>query len=500
MTSLPLVFRFVFVAAFFALALVAGFALLHLPALENSDLRLQAAPEAESDAAAPWGSATGGSPLRAATGAATAAPPSIWLTTEGLELEHSPPVTTLEAMRAALELRPDNANALDGFGPRVGLDARVPPPLLRHFVEAATQAHLESVFLVARSRLGSDTPYREVRVVVGSPVVNGSLESQGWRWSADVGARTARALRSRTGETRILNPSFDPSFDEWEGGYAELRLTSSSTSAALFETAAHLEANQMDPVLRPDTEPETFEALLQRTRSENVRRSTGAALTLTQLMLDADHVRRAREALERVYAAARSSEVRARWKYVGVCERLIRAALALYDPESRPFLLALASDASELGSLRVAAANAYALLAGRAAATSLRAMIRAEPENTVALFSRLDVVLTVAEECDLDLPCWFTKLDTPPAGHVSVAAKAAYMVGVLGPGSSEALAALVAHLDSPDRLASLASLRAIDHLAVEGSPEAVARINSTSWPPFTVEAQRVRARLIARSH
>ena len=82
--------------------------------------------------------------------------------------------------------------------------------------------------------------------------------------------------------------------------------------------------------------------------------------------------------------------------------------------------------------------------------------------------------LDAAEACDEDIACWVGKLDD---SDVLVARKAAYMLGRFGGGNAEAIGALTGKLDHADIQIRLAALTALDHVATDGAPAAVQRID-----------------------
>src|SRR5690606_26435709 len=107
-------------------------------------------------------------------------------------------------------------------------------------------------------------------------------------------------------------------------------------------------------------------------------------------------------------------------------------------------------------------------------------------------------------ECDQNLACYIGKLDD---ANPTVVRKAAYMIGRFGRGNAEALAALIEHVDHNDVPVRGDVLYAIDWVATQGSPEAVAAIDRvkraeegrSSWNQIASLAMAVRARLQARS-
>jgi HEAT repeat protein len=185
--------------------------------------------------------------------------------------------------------------------------------------------------------------------------------------------------------------------------------------------------------------------------------------------------------------------------------QVLRAIQHLYDPATLPFLLGVAkAPEEELPDIRVIAANAYALLANKAEAQALKALIAADNSPYKATFEQQNAaLLAAAEECNVDIACWATKLD---AKDENVARKATYMLARLGRGNGAAIAALTKKLDDQRELVRGDALSAIDFVAVKGAPEAVQKIEQVRkaeegraiWNHVKDRALSTQARLAAR--
>jgi len=186
--------------------------------------------------------------------------------------------------------------------------------------------------------------------------------------------------------------------------------------------------------------------------------------------------------------------------------QLLAATMHTYDAGLLDFLHGVAADRNGLPDFRVVAARSYAFLAAKNDVARLRAIISAEPEGGEIrqLFEQSNPALDTANECDQNLACYIGKLDD---ANPTVVRKAAYMIGRFGRGNAEALAALIEHVDHNDVPVRGDVLYAIDWVATQGSPEAVAAIDRvkraeegrSSWNQIASLAMAVRARLQARS-
>jgi hypothetical protein len=242
--------------------------------------------------------------------------------------------------------------------------------------------------------------------------------------------------------------------------------------------------------------PEAIDALIAAAGDADKGVQLGSAVALASInRADADTAR-IRDTLLKTY---QSQEKIQRMQ-------VLRAIQHLYDPGTLPFFLATAkAPEEELPDIRVIAANAYALLANKAEAGALKSLIDADKSPYKATFeSQNKALLAAAEECDLGVACWAKQLDNKDE---NVARKATYMLGRLGRGSPDAIAALVKKLDDTRELVRGDILSALDFAAVKGSPEAVKKIESIRkaeegraiWNHVKERALATQARLAARS-
>jgi HEAT repeat protein len=112
-------------------------------------------------------------------------------------------------------------------------------------------------------------------------------------------------------------------------------------------------------------------------------------------------------------------------------------------------------------------------------------------------------LLELAKECDNSVDCWVSKAGSAEAAK---ARKGAYMLGRFATGNQKAIDALVGQLGSEDLGVRLSALMAVDRIAVDGSPPAVAKIDDlrtreegqSVWTRFRGEALPVQARLRSR--
>ncbi|MCA9530346.1 MAG: hypothetical protein KC543_09435 [Myxococcales bacterium] len=251
--------------------------------------------------------------------------------------------------------------------------------------------------------------------------------------------------------------------------------------------------------------PAALDPLMRETEADDPHRKLNAAVALVRLNLPASDRQRVRDALTRVYkelgSVAGSEGVQMR-------NQLLVAMTHTYDDALVPFFLAQARDTKLPPQLRLSAFDSAALLADRNEAKQMRAIITSEPKSEDGgyreSFEKSAPMLDAAEACDNELSCWIDKLGSTDEG---VARKAAYMVARDGRGDAKAVAALVDHLDDPKISVRLAVVTALDHVAVDGSPAAVQKIDAMHrdeagralWAQFSGEALPTAARLRARS-
>jgi HEAT repeat protein len=241
--------------------------------------------------------------------------------------------------------------------------------------------------------------------------------------------------------------------------------------------------------------PEAIDALIAAAADPDKGVGLGASVALASInRADADTAR-VRDTLLKTY---QSQEKMQRMQ-------VLRALQHLYDPGTLPFFLTTAkTPEEELPDIRVIAANAHALLANKAEAAALKALIAADNSPYKAtLESQNKPLLAAAEACDVKIECWAQKLDDKDE---NVARKATYMLGRLGRGKADAIAALVKRLDDPRELVRGDALSALDFVAVNGSPEGVKKIDQVRkaeegraiWNHVKERALSTQARLAAR--
>jgi HEAT repeat protein len=185
--------------------------------------------------------------------------------------------------------------------------------------------------------------------------------------------------------------------------------------------------------------------------------------------------------------------------------QLLRAMQHLYDPGLQPFLLSVAkAPEDEVPDIRVIALNAHAMLANKAEAAQAKALIASDKSPYKGTFESQNApLLKVAGECDEDVACWTKKLEDKDE---NVVRKAVYMLARVGRGKPPVIKALVGKLDHPKELVRGDVLSALDYAAVQGSPEAVAKIEALrkaeegrgSWAHIKERALATQAKLAAR--
>jgi HEAT repeat protein len=247
---------------------------------------------------------------------------------------------------------------------------------------------------------------------------------------------------------------------------------------------------------------EALEPLLAEAKSSDTARKLNAAIALVRLRVSAAQSERVRSTLKQAYGSLPKG-------YTGVRMRgqLLAAMAHTYDAELMPFILEQLNDKKANPEVRLIAAQNYALLANKSDAAKLAAAIASERPSEAGgyreKFAEHRPLMTLAEECDTAVACWVGKVG---AADPNTARKAAYMLGRYGVGSSEAIAVLVGQLGSEDLGVRLASLMALDQIAEDGAPDAVAKIDElrireqgqSVWTMFRVEALPVQARLRSR--
>jgi HEAT repeat protein len=240
---------------------------------------------------------------------------------------------------------------------------------------------------------------------------------------------------------------------------------------------------------------DAIDPLLAATTDADKGVQLGAAVALASINRSDADTARIREAMLKVYQGQEKIQRM----------QVLRALQHLYDPGTLPFFLSVAkAPEEELPDIRVIAANAYALLANKAEAQPLKALIAADNSPYKASFEQQNkALLAAAEECNVDIACWAKQLD---AKDENVARKATYMLARLGRGDAAAIAALTKKLDDQRELVRGDALSAIDFVAVKGSPEAVQKIEQVRkaeegraiWNHVKERALSTQARLASR--
>ncbi len=239
-----------------------------------------------------------------------------------------------------------------------------------------------------------------------------------------------------------------------------------------------------------------FDTLKGAARNEELPETVRweAAVALVSLSLERAELAQVREVLQSVYEQVELPRK----------PRILAAMRQTYDPAYLSFILEQARDRDLHPDLRLTAVQTYAQLANKEEAAALASLIAEEPLSEDGgfrnLFEQSNPVIAAADECDEDLSCWIGKLGN---SDPKIAVKASYMLGRLGQGNADAISALVQRLGHPDVQVRFASVQALDHIALEGSPEAVARIDELAnseegqsvWNQFSQQALPIQSRL-----
>ena len=252
---------------------------------------------------------------------------------------------------------------------------------------------------------------------------------------------------------------------------------------------------------------EAMDPLLAETRAEDMFRRVNGSIALVRLNHNAADRARVREALMRVYASLDGDPAAVQSK-----AQLVAAMRSLYDGEYIPFFRQQAAIPDLHPVVRLAAVTAVAMLANKAEAEALKTWIgtldREGDNNDDPYFQQFqqgtEKAIAEAIECDNAIPCYIEKLGD---SDTDVAQKAAFMLGRLGRGNADVISALASRLNHPDVAVRLSMVAALDRVATEGSPEAVAMIDElrdteegrSVWTNFSREALPIQARLRARA-
>ena len=244
---------------------------------------------------------------------------------------------------------------------------------------------------------------------------------------------------------------------------------------------------------------EALEPLLQETASSDTPRKLNAAIALVRLNVPASKKERVRAALKKVYGELPKGR-----EGDAMRGQLLAAITHMYDPEMMPFIYAQATDKKANARLRFIAVQNYALLANKAEAQSIVALIAKEKSTAEGGYKeKFQELIDLASECDTSVDCWVSKAGNAESNK---ARKGAYMLGRYAEGNEQAIDALVGQLGSEDLGVRLAALIALDQIAVKGSQGAVAKVDElrtreegqSVWTRFSREALPIQARLRSR--
>jgi HEAT repeat protein len=248
---------------------------------------------------------------------------------------------------------------------------------------------------------------------------------------------------------------------------------------------------------------EALEPLLQEAGSSDTPRKLNAAIALVRVDVPAAQKERVRSTLKKAYG-----ELPKGFEGIAMRGQLLAAIAHTYEAEMMPFVYDQVVDKKANPELRLIAVQNYALLANKAEASNLSNAIanekRSEAGGYREKFEERKPLLDLANECDTSVDCWISKAGSADANK---ARKGAYMLGRYASGNAKAIDALVGQLGSEDLGVRLSALMAIDQIAVNGSPAAVAKIDElrtreegqSVWTRFRGEALPIQARLRSRA-
>lgn len=303
----------------------------------------------------------------------------------------------------------------------------------------------------------------------------------------------------------IGRPSLQPLIDLYEGKNAK-----ANKLADAFAKKAGLEKGS-DYVKRLAVQalgvlglPEGLGPIMKEAKSSDADVRLNAAIALARINADGEAEKEQRDTLLDIYKKLGKDVQGLMMK-----AQLIAVFQHTMDPTYLPLFLDEVKDTrQELPVLRVGANSAYAFIANKEESEALRKLINAEKPNVDGgnkkEFEEALPALDAAAECDEDVACWRQKLRDPNA---IVKRKAAYMLGRLVEGDKETIEALNELLGAREIGVRHAALFALDRVAVNGSPETVARIEdliereagTVIGRSFAAEAVGISGRLLARS-
>ncbi|MGB8330497.1 MAG: HEAT repeat domain-containing protein [Polyangiales bacterium] len=248
---------------------------------------------------------------------------------------------------------------------------------------------------------------------------------------------------------------------------------------------------------------EALEPLLEEAGSSDTARKLNAAIALVRVNVPASQKDRVRSTLKKVF-----DELPKGFEGIGMRGQMLAVIAHTYDAEMMPFIYEQIVNTKAGPELRLLAVGNYALLANKAEAASLSQVIADEKPSEDGgyreKFLENKPMLDLAKECDSSVDCWISKAGRADA---PTARKGAYMLGRYAAGNDKAVEVLVPQLGSEDLGVRLGALMAIDHIAVKGSPAAVAKIDElrvreegqSVWTRFSREALPIQARLRSRA-
>jgi HEAT repeat protein len=248
---------------------------------------------------------------------------------------------------------------------------------------------------------------------------------------------------------------------------------------------------------------EALEPLLQEAGSSDTPRKLNAAIALVRVDVPSAQKDRVRSTLKKAYG-----ELPKGFEGIAMRGQLLAAIAHTYEAEMMPFVYDQVVDKKANPELRLIAVQNYALLANKAEASNLSNAIANEKPSEAGgyreKFEERKPLLDLANECDTSVDCWISKAGSADANK---ARKGAYMLGRYASGNAKAIDALVGQLGSEDLGVRLSALMAIDQIAVNGSPAAVAKIDElrtreegqSVWTRFRGEALPIQARLRSRT-
>ncbi|MDH5674526.1 MAG: hypothetical protein OEZ06_20535 [Myxococcales bacterium] len=240
---------------------------------------------------------------------------------------------------------------------------------------------------------------------------------------------------------------------------------------------------------------ESLELLMEEARNEHPDRRATAALAMTSINRTPEDTAKVVEVMKEVYE---KSDKQAR-------PQLLVAFRHLYSDDVMEFLHEVAKTTeTELPPVQMYGFVSYALLADKAESKNLPPILEKE-ELIKPQIKDYEVVIKVAEECDRNVKCWVGKLKDKDK---IILRKASSMLARIGGGESDAaIKGLLELLEHGDLEVRNEALSAIDHLAVKGSKDAVAKIDELQakeegrsiWTNFSREALPTRSRLVTRT-